>query len=71
MSCRMASSDENTPFTITLPNEVIETMMDLQPSKLYGSNRAEIAKSLILDKLKELAAQGFVKLRPQHTGKET
>jgi hypothetical protein len=50
-------------FTITLPDEVIETMMDLLPSKLYGSNRAEIARSLIQDTLKRLAAEKLVRLR--------
>ena len=59
----MASEPGTTSFTITLPNEVIETMMDLKPSKLYGTNRAEIARALILDMLKKLAAEGLVKPR--------
>ena len=59
----MAAARGNTSFTITLPDEVIETMMDLQPSKIYGTNRAEIARSLILDMLKQLAAKDLVKLR--------
>jgi hypothetical protein len=53
----------HTSFTITMPDEVIETMMDLLPSKLYGSNRAEIARSLIQDTLKRLAAEKLVRLR--------
>ena len=60
---KMAAARGNTSFTITLPDEVIETMMDLQPSKIYGTNRAEIARSLILDMLKQLAAKDLVKLR--------
>jgi len=59
----MATGDGNTSFTIVLPNEVIETMMDLQPSKMYGTTRAEIARALILDMLKRLAAEGLVKIR--------
>ena len=59
----MATGDGNTSFSITLPNEVIETMMDLRPSKMYGTTRAEIARSLILDMLKRLAAEGLVKIR--------
>jgi hypothetical protein len=59
----MATAPGNTPFTITLPDEVIETMMDLLPSKMHGTNRAEIARSLILDMLKQLAAQKLVRWR--------
>ena len=59
----MATAPGHTPFTITLPDEVIETMMDLEPSKVYGTNRAEIARSLIQDMLKQLHAQGLVRLR--------
>lgn len=59
----MATALGNTSFTITLPNEVIETMMDLLPSKMYGTNRGEIARALILDMLKRLAGEGLVKLR--------
>ncbi len=59
----MATKDGHTSFTITLPNEVIETMMDLEPSKIYGTNRAEIARSLILDMLKRMAAEKLVRYR--------
>jgi hypothetical protein len=59
----MANAPGHTSFTVTLPNEVIETMMDLLPSKMYGANRAEIARSLILDMLKDLAAQKLVRPR--------
>jgi hypothetical protein len=59
----MPTGDGNTSFSITLPNEAIETMMDLLPSKLYGATRAEIARALILDMLKRLAADGLVKVR--------
>ncbi|HEY4944107.1 MAG TPA: hypothetical protein VII56_21950 [Rhizomicrobium sp.] len=59
----MATAPGNTSFTVTLPDEVIETMMDLLPSKMYGTNRAEIARSLIQDMLKQLAAQNLVRWR--------
>lgn len=59
----MPTAPGHTSFTITLPDEVIETMMDLKPSRLYGSNRAEIARSLIQDALKRLAAEQLVRLR--------
>jgi len=59
----MATAPGHTSFTITLPDEVIETMMDLQPSKIYGTNRAEIARSLIQDMLKKLAAEKLVRFR--------
>ncbi len=59
----MPNAPGHTSFSITLPNEVIETMMDLQSSKLYGTNRAEIARSLILDALKRLAAEKLVRIR--------
>jgi hypothetical protein len=59
----MAAAPGNTSFTVTLPDEVIETMMDLLPSKIYGTNRAEIARTLILDMLKQLSAQGLVRMR--------
>jgi hypothetical protein len=59
----MATAPGNTSFTITLPDEIIETMMDLQPSKAFGTNRAEIARALIIDMLKRLHAEGIVRLR--------
>ena len=59
----MATAPGHTSFTITLPDEVIETMMDLLPSKMWGPNRAEIARSLIQDALKRLAAEGIVRFR--------
>lgn len=51
----MATAPGNTSFTITLPDEVIEAMMFLRAEKLYGTNRAEIARALILDMLKTAA----------------
>jgi hypothetical protein len=59
----MATAEGNTSFNITLPNEIIETMMDLLPSKAWGTNRAEIARQLIIDMVKRLDAEGTVRLR--------
>lgn len=63
MFMQMATAPGHTSFSITLPDEVIETMMDLEPTKIYGTTRAEIARSLIQDMLKRLHADGLVKLR--------
>jgi len=38
-------------------------MMDLKPSKVWGTNRAEIARSLIQDMLKRMHAEKLVRLR--------
>lgn len=59
----MATGEGNTSFTVTLPDEIIQTMMDLKPSKAWGQNRAEIARQLIIDMLKRLHGEGTVKLR--------
>lgn len=59
----MATGEGNTSFNITLPNQVIETMMTLKASGLYGSLRAEIARALIQDMLKRLAAEGLVQIK--------
>jgi hypothetical protein len=43
-------------FTITLPDEALAMIKQLEPVGLYGTNRAEIARQLILDHLKLLRA---------------
>jgi hypothetical protein len=48
-------------FTVKLPPEACEMLERLKPKGIYGSNRAEIARTLILDKLKELDAAGVVR----------
>jgi Arc/MetJ-type ribon-helix-helix transcriptional regulator len=57
----MPAGKGQTQFNVTLPDQVIETMMTLKSSGLYGTNRAEIARALIQDMLKRLAAEGQVK----------
>ena len=60
----MATASGNTSFTITLPNEVIGNNDGfIAIHKMYGTNRGEIARALILDMLKRLAGEGLVKLR--------
>ena len=59
----MATGPGNTQFSITLPNEAIEMIDDLRATKLWGSNRGEIARNLVLDILKQLAAQNVVRIR--------
>lgn len=45
---------ENTQFSITLPNQAIEMIEDLIETGLYGANRAEVSRSLILGRLEQL-----------------
>jgi hypothetical protein len=59
----MATGEGNTSFTITLPDKVIEIMMTLKPTGLYGTNRGEISRALIQDMIKRLAADGIVSLK--------
>jgi hypothetical protein len=59
----MATGPGNTQFSITLPNEAIEMIDDLRGTKLWGANRGEIARNLILDALKRLAADEIVRMR--------
>lgn len=58
----MATAPGHTSFNITLPDEIIETMMSLAPTKIYGANRAEIARALIYDCLKRMHAERIVRL---------
>jgi len=56
----MATAAGNTSFNITLPDQVIEDMMRLKPGGYFGGNRAEIAKALILDALKQPQTQALI-----------
>lgn len=55
----------NTQFSITLPNRVIAMMEQLEKIGLYGGNRGEVARTLILSRIEELIGQGLVKLPPE------
>lgn len=54
---------ETDGFTIRLPVQAIEMIEDLIPTGLYGSSRAEVARSLVLSRLEQLVGQDIVKLR--------
>ena len=56
----MSTGEGQTQFNITLPDQVIEDMMKLKKSGYYGTNRAEIARALILDMLKQPHVQGLI-----------
>jgi hypothetical protein len=59
----MAVGEGNTQFQIVLPNETLEMFEQLYSSGLYGKNRGEVARQLILDMLKELVARNVIRLR--------
>jgi hypothetical protein len=55
---------ETTAFTVTLPNKVVEMIEeDLVPTGLYGNNRAEAARYLIVSRLEQLMGTGIVRVR--------
>jgi hypothetical protein len=61
---RVNKMAETTGFTVTLPNQLIEMIeKDLVPTGLYGNNRAEAARYLIVSRLEQLMAQGIVRIR--------
>ena len=52
------------PFTITLPKQAHEMIEEFIETGLYGANRAEVARSLILSRLEQLVSgQTLVKAR--------
>jgi hypothetical protein len=61
----MSTAPGQTQFNVTLPDQAIETMMALKKCGLYGTNRAEIARTLILDMLKEPRVQELIRARIQ------
>ena len=48
-------------FTVKLAPEALAMMEQLKPLGIWGSSRAEIARSLIEDRLKQLLADNTVK----------
>ena len=58
----MAASEGNTQFQITLPDEALALFPQLYSSGLYGKNRGEVTRQLVLDMLKRLVAEGVIKL---------
>ncbi|WP_421936923.1 hypothetical protein [Phenylobacterium sp.] len=51
------------PFTVTLPQQALDMIEDLKAVGLYGNNRAEIARALILARLEDLLGRGVIKRR--------
>lgn len=58
----MPTKPGNTQFSITLPDQAIAMMKQLERIGLHGTNRAEVARALILSRLEELAGQGLIEL---------
>lgn len=58
----MAVSEGNTQFQIVLPDEALVMFEQLYSSGLYGKNRGEVARQLILDMLKQLVSQKVIRL---------
>lgn len=50
-------------FTITLPQQALEMIEELKGVGLYGNNRAEIARALVLARLEDLLSRGVLKPR--------
>jgi Arc/MetJ-type ribon-helix-helix transcriptional regulator len=46
------------PFTVVLPEKAADRLEILVESGLYGSNRAEVARNIILQHLQELWKSG-------------
>jgi Arc/MetJ-type ribon-helix-helix transcriptional regulator len=46
------------PFTVVLPEKAAQRLEVLVNSGLYGSNRAEVARNIILQHLQELWKSG-------------
>ena len=58
----MAVEEGNTQFSITLPDEALEMFEQLYPLGIYGKRRAEVARQLILDMLKQLVGEKVIQL---------
>lgn len=52
------ASQGTKPFTVVLPEKAAQRLEVLVNSGLYGSNRAEVARNIILQHLQELWKSG-------------
>jgi hypothetical protein len=59
----MSVGEGNTQFQITLPDEALVMFKQLYSSGLYGKNRGEVSRQLILDMLKQLVSQKVIQLK--------
>ena len=57
---RTVEPTETEQFSVTLPKEAVRVMMQLKGVGLYGTTRGEIARSLILARLEDLAGRNIV-----------
>lgn len=48
---------------VRLPRQAVEMLDDLIPVGLFGTSRGEVARTLILYRLAELAADGLVSVK--------
>jgi Arc/MetJ-type ribon-helix-helix transcriptional regulator len=58
----MAVGKGNSQVTIVLPDEALAMFEQLYSSGLYGKNRGEVARQLILDMLKRLVAEKLIRV---------
>jgi len=55
---------DTTQISLRLPNKAIEMIEeDLVPIGIYGTNRAEVCKALILARIEQLIAEGIARVR--------
>ena len=53
----MPTGPDSTTYSITLPKQVVESIMKLRACGLFGNNRGEITRQLVLDAMKSDAVQ--------------
>jgi Arc/MetJ-type ribon-helix-helix transcriptional regulator len=65
MPKKAGTNGKTTQISLTLPAQVAEMLQDLVGVGLYGASRSEVARTLILGRLEQLAAQNIVQLKRQ------
>lgn len=56
----MAGKETGTAFTVTLPKQAIDVIDNLATMGIFGDKRAVVARTLILDAIKRLVADGII-----------
>jgi Arc/MetJ-type ribon-helix-helix transcriptional regulator len=54
------SRETKETIPVRLPKQALDMIELLVPTGLYGTNRGEVARSLILDQLKRIKADGLL-----------
>jgi Arc/MetJ-type ribon-helix-helix transcriptional regulator len=62
---RKTSTTKTHPFTVTLPEQAVVMIDHLIGIGLHGSSRAEVARTLILSRLEQLAGPSLIPGVPQ------